>query len=36
MSLVDLAGSERVESSGATGDRLKVKRLHHNNLCTFK
>lgn len=24
MSLVDLAGSERVESSGATGDRLKV------------
>ena len=25
MSLVDLAGSERVESSGATGDRLKVK-----------
>ena len=26
MSLVDLAGSERVESSGATGDRLKVNR----------
>ena len=28
MSLVDLAGSERVESSGATGDRLKVNRNH--------
>ena len=30
MSLVDLAGSERVESSGATGDRLKVRRPDHN------
>ena len=34
MSLVDLAGSERVESSGATGDRLKVGHFINKNLLS--
>lgn len=28
ISLVDLAGGERADSTGATGTRLKVRRLH--------
>lgn len=31
ISLVDLAGSERADSTGATGTRLKVRRLRRTS-----
>ena len=35
INLVDLAGSERVDSSGATGDRLKEGSMINQSLSTL-